>query len=363
MSKAVDLDLPLKLRLRRLLFLQGYWTPIEVELSHYHDLGVGAGMKRRSLTDLDVLGIKFDPLFIQHRVVADCKSGRNVSDANRLFWLSGVMGYFGADEAYFVRSKLDRHIRAVAPKMGLRTLNDSELGAVEKSTGADAFQLPLADVGFHQSVRDLWGIQVAGGSKITADQTRLKKVYSYLSYTYWYIERYRNLLTLVGHFESIADLLSPQNERHVLLAYTGAARFAHSLLEVASFVASMGASDIPQYARIYLYGGPLALKDKERFFELLQKATGISEPLDPAWLREVIELLGRMVRNPVGAAEILRYLESIYVWCVRLNMPTPPALTSGAPNTSGLVLSKDTAVTFAKSTGISEDLFAKLKLL
>ncbi len=363
MSRAVDLDLPLKLRLRRLFFSQGYWSPIEVELSHYENLGIGAGMKRRSLTDLDVLGIKFDPLFTQHRVVADCKSGKNVSDANRLFWLRGVMDYFGADQAYFVRSAMDSHIRAIAPKMRLRALNDAELSSLEKAAGADGFPLPLADIGFYQSVRNLWGIQVPSGAKITAEQVRLKKVYSYLSYTYWYIESYRNLLTLVGHFESIAELLDPADERHVLLGYTGAERFAHCLLEAAQYVLSMGASDIPQYGRIYLYGGPLALKDKERLFGLLQKATGFEEQLDPPWLPNVTELLGRFLSHPGGAADILRHLEAVFLFCVRLGNAALPELTPGVENTAALVLAKDAATTFAKAAGIPEGLYAAMKSL
>jgi hypothetical protein len=363
MSKAVDLDLPLKLRLRRLFFSQGYWSPIEVDLSHYEDLGIGAGMKRRSLTDLDVLGIKFDPLFTQHRVVADCKSGKNVSDANRLFWLRGVMDYFGADQAYFVRSKMDSHFRAIAPKMGLRALNDAELASMEKAVGATAFPLPLADVAFYQSVRNLWGVEVPAHAKITAEQVRLKKVYTYLSYTYWYIEKYRNLLTLVGQFESVAELLDPADERHVLLAYTGAERFAHCLLEAAQYVLSMGATDVRQYGRMYLYGGPLALKDKEKFFGLLQKATGFEEPLDPAWLPNVMELLCRMLMHPGGAADVLRHLEAIFLWCVRLRNAVLPELTPGVTNTAALVLAKDTAITFAKAAGIPEGLFAALKTL
>ena len=85
MSNAHNLDLALKLRLRRILFSQGYWCPIEVELSHYDNLGTT--VKRSSLTDLDVLGIRYDRLFASHKIVGDCKTGRNVSDANRLFWI------------------------------------------------------------------------------------------------------------------------------------------------------------------------------------------------------------------------------------------------------------------------------------
>src|ERR1700754_1109618 len=108
MTKMLDQDLGLKLRFRRILFCQGYWSPIEVELSQYE--AYGTGLKRKSLTDLDVLGIKYDELFTPFRVVGDCKSGRNVSDASRMFWLKGVNDYFGADQAYYIHSIINNHI-------------------------------------------------------------------------------------------------------------------------------------------------------------------------------------------------------------------------------------------------------------
>lgn len=361
MTKSLDRDLSLKLRLRRVLFSQGYWCPIEVELSHYEHLGTS--VKRQSLTDLDVLGLRFDELFTPHRVVGDCKSGRHVSDANRLFWLRGVMDFFGADQAYILRPRLDAHARAIAPKMGLRVMDETELTRLEKTVGADAVGIPLADPAVHREVSSLWGIDVPRGQKPTGDQLVLKGVYSHLAYSYWYIEPSRRLLTLVGQFESAAHLLKSADPRHVLLAHIGAERLGHCLLDLASHVQAQGAADVPRYARIYLYGGPLGLKDKERFFELLRKATGTAEQLDPSWLPDILELLGRFLRNPAGACDVLRQLMALYLWCAHLGNSSPPELDPGSPNTAALVLAKDVAFTFAKVAGLSEGLFGAIKSL
>ena len=93
MPREDDRDLSLKLRFRRILFSQGYWCPIEVELSQYEQFG--KSVKRYSLTDLDVLGIRYDHLFTRLVVVGDCKSGKNVSDISRLFWIKGVSEILG----------------------------------------------------------------------------------------------------------------------------------------------------------------------------------------------------------------------------------------------------------------------------
>lgn len=356
-----DQDLELKLRLRRILFSQGYWSPIEVELSHFEDLGTG--LRRRPLTDLDVLGIKYDQLLLPHRVVGDCKSGKGVSDIGRIFWLRGVMHYFGADLGYYLRPKIDGHARAVAPNVGLRALNQYELTALEKVLSVDSVPIPLADEKIYGAIEGLWGIKVVTGQKPTPQQLELKKVYSYLSYKYWSSEFHRNLLTLVAHFQEIAHLLSPTDPRHILLAYIGAERFGHCLLDVASHVQALGALDIPRYSREYLFGGSLDLKEKERLFVLLKKVTGTEENLDPSGLPEVLELIGRLIRNPGGASDILRHLTASYVWCAHLGNTTLPAINPAFMNTAAIVLAKDVAFTFCKVTGIPKDLFSSMEPL
>src|SRR5205823_11877192 len=132
-----------------------------------------------------------------------------------------------------------------------------------------------------------------------------KSIYSYLSYSYWYVEPHRNLLTLIASFEKIASLVSPTDPRHILLAYIGAERLAYSLLEMVSYVQAQGGKDLVRYARTYLYGGSMALKEKEQFFDLLHRATGSNENLDPGWLPQILELANRLMKNPSGACDVL----------------------------------------------------------
>jgi hypothetical protein len=358
MSKK-DLDLGQKLRLRTILFLRGYWSPIEVELSQYEN-GAGA-LTRASLTDLDVLGVRYDQLFTAHRIVGDCKAGRHVSDANRLFWLKGVMSYFGADQAYFLRPVISSHVRAMSPKLGVRVVSDAELTALEQALGADKIKIPVGDQTIYEEMDGLWGIDVPDGHKPTQDQLKFKQVYSLLSYTYWFHDPRRNLLYLLDAFESIADLLDPADRTHVLLVFTGAERFAHCLLEAAAFIQSQGLGEIARYARIYVHGGAMELRDKERFFELLRQLTAGQEQLDPPWLRDVTELLARLMRNPSGAYDILRHLTVMYIWCAHLEHHTLPPINGGSANTAAIVLAKDVIKTFVRATGMPEAMFESVR--
>jgi hypothetical protein len=361
MSKSLDQDLDLKLRFRRVLFCQGYWSPIEVELSQYENLGTS--VKRRSLTDLDVLGIKYDKLFTPFRVVGDCKSGKNISDVNRLFWLKGIKDYFGADQAYFIHPVVKSHTRGIAPKLGVRILDEKALLSVEDNLEVTKFALPLADRSVHEAVTELWGIDVPKGAKPTKEQLELKKVYSYLSYSYWYIEQYRNILSIIDHFTSIAPLLNENNDRHVLLAYTGLERFVHSLMEAANYILAQGGTSIVRDTRTYIYGGALTLREKEEFFRLLRNLTQSNEQLDPPYFQDVVELLGRMIRNPSGACDVLRHLNAIYLWCVHLGNNTLLSLDDDGENTAAIVLTRDAAQTFAKVTGMKEVIYSKILAL
>ena len=361
MANNQDKDLVLKLRFRRILFTQGYWTPLEVELSQYEDLGMS--IKRRSITDLDVLGIKYDQLFISNTIVGDCKSGKNVSDANRLFWLSGVKNYFGADQAYLIHSKIEHYVRAIAPKLNLRVIDEEALNNLENTLLVSKLQIPLDDPSIQDNIQSLWGIDVPQGTKPTEQQLILKEVYTYLSYNYWYIEKYRNLLTLINHFSGIAQILDEKNSSHLLLAYSGLERFVHCLLEVIGYVSSQGGTNIPRDVKNYVFGGVLSLREKENFFKLLRSLTKTNEQLEPPYFQDIIELVWRLTQNPSGTIEILRYLQAIYIWNVFLKNQTRFPLGDTSINTTSLVLCRDVANTFSKVTGLRKALFSAIDII
>lgn len=357
-SKRLDQDLELKLRFKRVLFLQGYYSPLEVELSHYSEV---EPRSRRGLTDLDVLGIKFDAVLTPHKVVGDCKSG-NVSDPNRLFWLRGVSDYFGANVAYFLRPQIGIHARAIAPKLGLRTIDENELQQLEANLEVENLVIPLASPKFYIAKAELWGIDVPKGQKPSENQLKKKELYQYLSYTFWYVDAHRNLFMLVDRCQKIADLLSPDDPRDVQLAYSALERFALCLMEVGDFVYSRGLGETPKHMRAYLYGGPVALREREQLYEALQKLRlpGLEKQLDPEYLPEIIELIHRVINHPYSAAKILQYLEAIYDWCVLLGEKDLSEVFDNYLDIGSIVLSRDICITFYNLTGFNENLFKKL---
>jgi hypothetical protein len=359
MAKIPDADLNFKLRFKRLLFMMGYYSPIEVMLSQYYEDSSG-NAKRLDLTDLDVLGIKYDSLLNPHKVACDCKTGRNVSDANRLFWLRGVCDYFEADLGYFLRTKVDSHARAMAPKLGLRILDEKELYNLEKDYKVESLVIPLTNYEFHVERQEKWGINVPKGSTPTKEELELKNVYSYLSYLYWFFEPHKNLFNLISRFNKVSHFLKNTNPRDVLLAYTGLERFALCLLEMGSYIHARGLSDVKMNARIYLYGGFMELREREELFKLLRQATPIQENLDPPYLQDTLEVTNRMLHNPQAASKVLPYLEAIYSWCVQLGNKELEPVFNGKIETGAIVLARDMCINFCQATGLKENLFSEL---
>ena len=154
-----------------------------------------------------------------------------------------------------------------------------------------------------------------------------------------------------------------KNPRHILLAYRGLEQFVHSLLETIAYIFSQGSRSIPNDARKYIYGGNLELKDKEQFFKLLRSLTKSNEHLDPVYLPDIIELIGRMIHNPNGASDILRHVSAAYLWCVQLKNDGLVPLDGHEENTAALVLARDAANTFCKASGIPYALFERLSTL
>lgn len=362
MTKSLDADLDFKLRFKRILFLMEYYSPLEVMLSQYYEDSNG-NRKRNDLTDLDVLGIRYDCVLNPHKIVCDCKTGRRVSDANRLFWLRGICDYFGADTGYFIQMKLDTHVRAIAPKLGLRVLDEKELSNLEKSLKADSLVLPISDYKFYEERQNLWGINIPKGTTPTKEQLEIKEVFTYLSYLYWYYEPHRNLLNLITRYQKVSHLLRNDNPRDVLLVYTGLERFAHCLLEMGSYIHARGLSDIRMNARIYLYGGINALREREDLFKLMNQAGLTRDNIDPPYLQEVLEVTNRMLRNPHAASKVLSYLEAIYGWCVQLGNNSLEPVFNGNIETGAIVLARDMCISFCVATGLRENLFSALLAL
>lgn len=343
-------DLLLKLRVKRLLWAMGFFSPMEVNLSQY-EYGQKS-LKRFDITDLDVLAFKFEADLTPRVVIADCKSGAE-SSPNRILWLRGVMDFFGANDGYFVKPTINTQARSVAARVNVKTLDDASFADLESKLGVKQMKISLVDDVKFERLASLWGIDaVPAGSKPSADQISLKKVYNFLQYQYWVADERSNVLNLLDRFQGISKLLDLSNERHVLLVFTGLLQLTLSLLRLCSEILARNAADIPNQIRQYVFGGSMQLRQREQFVELIAKVSSQQVSLEPEYFPELFELVRKMLDYPQHTRMCARYLEAFLLEVKFGARKEIREVFAASYSTEALVLSKSIVVFFLKSTGV-----------
>ncbi len=360
-------DSYLKLRIRRILWSQGYHCPLEVDLSHFDYEDKEQTLKRNPLTDIDVLGIRFEPDLRTTTIIVDCKSGKE-SEPNRIFWLRGVMDFFGAEEGILLKKILHNHARAIAPKLGIRVLDEKGLDILEKTLAIETFPFDVGDIVVYNRMASLWGIEVKSNQKPTDKQLAIKNVYQYLQYQYWMVDEYKNIQNLIERFARIRLELHAKDIKAKYLAYIGLQRLVLSILRMASDVASRDLSDIRSQSDTYLFGGAFSLSERKRIIGLLNKLTehyNINEQinLEPPYFDELVEIVNKIILNSLHAVKMLQHLDVVIMKYVLDSAENIERSLGTAYSTEALVLVKRIATMFQRSAGLEEDMFEELKLL
>ena len=359
-----DKDSLLKLRIRKILWSQGYYCPLEVDISHHEYEYSRQNLKRTPITDIDVLGIRFESDLRCTTIIADCKSGKE-SEANRIFWLRGVMDFFGAQEGLFIKTIIHSQARDMAPKLNIRTLDQRELEVLEKSLALDKIRIGIADLQTYSKMNSLWGIDVKSGTQPTEKQLLVKNVYSYLKYQYWMIDDYRNIQTNIENFSKVSDILVAKDVKSKYLAYIGLQRLSLSILRMANYIATHGLSDIKNQSRTYLFGGAFLVSERTRIISLLNvlsKQMEIEDQwrLEPPYFDELVEIVNRIILNSRHGAKILQHLDTVIVEAVLGSNQKIEQVMGNTYSTDALVLTKRIANLLQRYANLEDGMFSEL---
>lgn len=82
------------------------------------------GNNKTDVTDIDVLGIRFNELFQAQRVICDCKNKVKSKPYERIFWASGLGNFVGADEIFVALPKTQNEIIEFAHSGGVRIITN-----------------------------------------------------------------------------------------------------------------------------------------------------------------------------------------------------------------------------------------------
>ena len=357
-------DLPLKLRVKKILEAQGYHCPLEVELSHFENQDARQNLKKDLLTDIDVLGIRFEADLRQTMVVADCKSGK-VSEANRMFWLRGLMDFFQAQEGIFVKPQTHAQTRALAPKLGIRVLDEKGLLILEKNLGLDSSTFLGRELELYERMEVLWGIRLEEKQSLSQSQQDLKSVYNYLQYNYWMVDDYVNIQTIIDRFAKVSHDMNPSELKSKYLACIGLQRLSLSIIKMASYVAAQDLNDVARLFRIAFFGGTYQMRKSKQIIEYLDYLSDLNRvgeklDLEPPYFSELVEIVNRIVLNSRHAIAVLRHLDVVITEHLFGSKQDLEKVLGYTYSTEAIVLMKRIAAMFVKYTKMQEGVFENL---
>jgi hypothetical protein len=195
-------DLQLKLKTARWFWAMGSAVVLRVRLTTYAATSAPTAKRRsRALTDLadlDVLGIEVGADFTLRYRAAECKSSK--AGAKELFWLSGVLQYFGGGDGYLVVQHDDTRspaLRELASRLRLGVVTYNDFAALEAAYQADRAAEAMFSPG---------AVERADGL-LNQPAEALERLTDYALRFSWQLPQHRNLQQAIGYLRGSADSL------------------------------------------------------------------------------------------------------------------------------------------------------------
>lgn len=310
-----ELDLGLKVGVRRLLWSMGYSTRLDVELRGEGRSPRGRGDGKSSsgpetYTDLDVLGMFIAPGFQLTSTIADCKSGKRDRPTSRMFWARGVGDLFGADHVMLVREHdVNDATRQLSSRLGITVLPSADLTTMQQLYGD-----PIDDPAGPLSVLFDRTAVAQNLAAFTGLDRRLRPLLEYREFDYWVYDHHRNPVQLVAHLHDATRHLDPRNRIHLALFVDLTWQYIVTLVRACAYVQGAYLRDQDRGLQEYLFGGATNLQEKVEVANLLRSVAPAGvQRLDhlPPYYSQMRELVTRLMRRPNEIQTALRYAEVV----------------------------------------------------
>jgi hypothetical protein len=313
-----DQDLPAKLVIADALATNGYYVRINVGLSATTARGLA------DVTDVDVLGMRYDITFTPSAIAVSCKSGeaRSQSPAKEIFYLRGVLDYVHAHNGVvaFTKKPIPHHLRDLGRQLDILVLSRNEVDNWCESlkNGLPAphyFEEPRYD-----QYEQAW-TRTQGGLS------------DYLQTDYWFHFDFRNLQNLIVHLRKLTPKLNGQEPWHAIVFLDAAAHFCLTLFDLCRQIRLLGEATVTETTAAYLFGGAPSFKARRDLYTKVQQllsSTGVLSPagptlppLEPPYAAALAELAIRCINRPQAATLIPQILQDT-LWRTLGATGTPP---------------------------------------
>ena len=307
----MEYDLRLKAESRRLFWMMGFSTKVDVPLRTLiarRPNDTKARSEYELFTDLDVLGVQVSPDLRVSTMIADCKTS-SAGATSRMFWIKGVADFFGANDAYMVRTAdVPGAARQLAVKLGVGVLTSTDLALVQSHYADDwDNNLGISFLFDEQSIAKY-------RKGFTTLHKRLQPLREYQEFDYWIYEEHRNLTQVVAHLSDAAKLLDPEIPMHRSLFFESAWLYSLALARASHHARRTHVAELDTALKEYMFGGQLGLREKKRLASMLRSAAGRdSSDADagvfPPYYFGLLELTSRFLRRPSHVSAVLRHAE------------------------------------------------------
>lgn len=127
------------------------------------------GNNKTDVTDIDVLGIRFNELFQAQRIICDCKNKVKSKPYERIFWASGLGNFVGANEIFVALPKTQNEIIEFAHSGGVRIITNEFISNYFVETEAKG----LSDFNYFEDIEKQ--IELVGKEKPIQDMLLIAK--------------------------------------------------------------------------------------------------------------------------------------------------------------------------------------------
>ncbi|NER98021.1 MAG: hypothetical protein F6J86_30040 [Symploca sp. SIO1B1] len=276
---------------------QNYYVQPEVPVFHRG----GIHERKKLITDIDVLALRPSPDLRWELVLADCKTLKGQSPANRVLWLRGLMDQFSASSGVIMlqrKQTIESDHKLFAASLKIHLIDEEEFDRFDKAIiyPSGSSQYPLSA----QPINELKNLYA-----------RYKPLRYFCEYIYGFVwsenSRFELLRKVIGEALTISKEIDPEKPEHLALILDAAGVFAVGLAECVGTIFNQylqpeTSNQLDQALKVVIWGG----RDQYDFFAKLRHEVALAQGRQPGpegslalpFWDGFLQLVRHMLENP-----------------------------------------------------------------
>lgn len=276
---------------------QNYYVQPEVPV--FHTGGIHG--RKKFITDVDVLALRAGSDLRWELVLADCKTLKGQSPANRVLWLRGLIEHFSASSGIIIlqrKQSIESDHKLFAASLRINLIDEDEFERYDR-----AIIYPEGSAGYPISIESI--------NELRLTHDRYRKLRDFCEYIYGFVwnedNRFEMLRKVIGEAQAISQEIDPEKKEHLALVLDAAGVFAIGLAECVGTIFNQylqpdTLNKLDDALKVVIWGG----RDQYDFINKLRNDLILAkgrkprpeEALSlPAW-EDFLHLVRSMLENP-----------------------------------------------------------------